>query len=375
MTNGTRFEHLVAVRGIAAFVVLAAHVIQVFWLRIFGLGSWPHVVSSTASYYAVVTFFVLSGFLIAYSVDLNMRRNGRLDLGEFFAARLARLYPPLLFAIALSLLVFLLLNAFGLTGTFGPIKFDGDLFVAREVIRLPPEDLLSALLMKSGLLDINGPLWSLYIEAKLYALFAGVVFLLSGRVSVVVPAMICAVAYAGIVLNPEFVRYSAIWLVGCCAYYVREGRAGSLSIRRAVLFPALVLFIVVADFGADMFSRRPQWLEGRAIGVDVAIAGVIAWVLFWVRPGSGSTSSRSDCSYSLYVTHFPIMLLFNAVMVRVADPDDPLMMVAVFSVLAVVAALGIARIGGKIENAKIEIQLRIFSLWSRTYQVLRRSGH
>ena len=69
------------------------------------------------------------------------------------------------------------------------------------------------------------------------------------------------------------------------------------------------------------------------------------------------------------------MLLFNAVMVRVADPDDPLMMVAVFSVLAVVAALGIARIGGKIENAKIEIQLRIFSLWSRTYQVLRRSGH
>lgn len=112
MTTSVKFEHLSAIRGIAAFVVLLAHIVQIFWLRIYGLQSWPHVISSEASYYAVVIFFVLSGFLIAHSVESNVKRNGELKLSEFFAARIARLYPPFIFAIVLSVFIYFLLDFF-----------------------------------------------------------------------------------------------------------------------------------------------------------------------------------------------------------------------------------------------------------------------
>ena len=157
---------LSGVRGGAALIVLFAHVIQVFWLRFSGLDTFLHLSSSAASHYAVVTFFVLSGFLITHSIELNARRYGRLRLDVFFAARIARLYPPLLVAIALSVAIYLLLGYFDLPGRAGQMKLVNDLYSAREIIHVTPREWLSALLMSHGMLEINGPLWSLYMQAN-----------------------------------------------------------------------------------------------------------------------------------------------------------------------------------------------------------------
>ena len=62
-------ECLTGLRGIAAVVVLLSHMVQVYWLRYEQLPLWVHATSSFSSAFAVKVFFVLSGFLIAHSID------------------------------------------------------------------------------------------------------------------------------------------------------------------------------------------------------------------------------------------------------------------------------------------------------------------
>jgi peptidoglycan/LPS O-acetylase OafA/YrhL len=101
------FDNLAGIRGLAAAVVLVSHVVQLHFLRFIGLGTPLHHVSSFLSEYAVVVFFILSGYLIAHTLEANIERNGSLRLDMFFAARFARLYPPLLFAVTSSLWIFM----------------------------------------------------------------------------------------------------------------------------------------------------------------------------------------------------------------------------------------------------------------------------
>src|SRR5262245_36856019 len=121
-----------AARGLSAFIVLLAHVIQVFWLRIYGISSAAYYVYFYASHYAVVTFFLLSGFLITQSIELNISRNGRFRTAEYFCARIARIYPPLLVALAVTIVVFGVFELFGLPGTSSLLSAPGDLYTARE---------------------------------------------------------------------------------------------------------------------------------------------------------------------------------------------------------------------------------------------------
>lgn len=114
-------------RGFAAVSVLAFHACGMSWDMITG-GIAP-----------VVVFFVLSGFLLARSLDHNS------DLLIFVRHRLFRLLPA---AIATVLLLTILFRSYGFHIGYLP-SFD------------PLNVLLNALLIKS---DINGVMWSLTVE-------------------------------------------------------------------------------------------------------------------------------------------------------------------------------------------------------------------
>ncbi len=219
MADG-RFDNLASFRGSAAFVVFLAHLVTIHLLRFAGLGSPLHQISSVMSEYAVLVFFVISGFLIAHSLEVNAARDGRLKLGVFLAARFARLYPPLLFGIAISLLVYMVMQAFGLPGRNGPLRLAGDIFAVRDVIHVGVMEVLGAAAMVQGMLDINGPLWSLFMEAKLYVLFACALgWILSPRRIVLLPVFVFCV-WLGLRYNPGFAGYAVIWLIGSVSYYL-----------------------------------------------------------------------------------------------------------------------------------------------------------
>ncbi len=132
-----------SLRGIAALTVVGDHVSGQLsplpgysWLDGFASQLIAAFSNGTG---AVVTFFVLSGFVLARSLDRNP------DPGRFFRNRLLRLFPA---AIAVVSLLTLLSWRFGL-------------YVGYQASFEPLDVILNMLMIRS---DINGVMWSMTVE-------------------------------------------------------------------------------------------------------------------------------------------------------------------------------------------------------------------
>jgi peptidoglycan/LPS O-acetylase OafA/YrhL len=329
-------------------------VVQLHFLRFVGLDTPLHQISSITSEYAVIVFFILSGYLITHSLEMNIERNVKLRLDIYLVARIARLYPPLLYAIGVSATVFLAMDVFGLPGRNGALILPGDLYAAREVVHLSLGEIKNALFLLQGMLEINGPLWSLYIEAKLYILFACLLVLITE--GSIVRKLVCAlvfyfVAKAGLSLNPGFATYAAIWLIGALAYYVWNER-GSRWNRIGIC----VALIAAAEFWVVLKDEvQPLIVASQAI-----IAVLIAWLMFKLRLRVPASQRLSDSSYSLYATHFPVIMLAQSLLISTGS-DSVIAAIAV-AILSIAAAAGVALIGGAIEAKKTALQSNLLAI-------------
>lgn len=132
-----------SLRGIAALAVVGYHV-HGQWSELPAFGWFDSFISrlfgaSSNGTGAVVTFFVLSGFVLARSLDSNS------DPVRFFRNRLFRLFPA---AVAVVTLFTVLHWQFGL-------------FVGYEASFDLADVILNMLLIRS---DINGVMWSMTVE-------------------------------------------------------------------------------------------------------------------------------------------------------------------------------------------------------------------
>lgn len=351
------FDNLAGIRGVAAAVVLLSHVVQLHFLRFFGLNTPVHQISSITSEYAVVVFFILSGYLIAHTLEANIERNGQLKLDVYAAARIARLYPPFLYAIVVSLTVFLIMDIFGLPGRGGSLSLPGDLYAARDIVHLSLVEIGGAFFMLQGMLEINGPLWSLYMEAKLYVLFACALALI-GKCGIVKKLILAVIFYCvaktGLELNPGFADYAAVWLIGALMYYVWSEFSGWSN-----RFLMCLALIVVAEGWHVLNEGATLWIVSR----DMLIAVIISWFLFKLRVRAPVSRRLADCSYSLYATHFPVILLAQSLLISIGS--DSLGAAIGVSLASVSAALVVALIGGAIEAKKSCVQGWLLALTSR----------
>ena len=135
---------LESVRGIAAVVVVVYHVIALYG-DISGSGM-----------VAVVVFFVLSGFVLARSLERDC------DAARFARRRFFRLVPPAAAVVALLACLHWRFGFYvGYEGSFDPFNV-----------------LLNALLVRS---DLNGVMWSLTVEAFAAPFVFGAFWLLRSR--------------------------------------------------------------------------------------------------------------------------------------------------------------------------------------------------
>lgn len=148
----TRVESL---RGIAALAVAFFHTgttAERVWLSApdaLGLTAfddrWFRLYMSVANGSgAVVAFFVMSGFVLARSLDNNVAAEGRVGAAKYFVSRVFRIYPAVIAAIGVFTLAYLTLG----------IAFDNGNYDL-------PNVLLNMLLLRS---DINHVTWSLTVE-------------------------------------------------------------------------------------------------------------------------------------------------------------------------------------------------------------------
>ncbi|GAB3743359.1 acyltransferase family protein [Lysobacter olei] len=284
--SGTNQFHLI--RLIAAWLVIYSH-------------AWPITGAPgsdllgqltgmrTAGALAVDVFFVISGFLVAASLSRHTVR-------DFVLARALRIYPALIVCVALT--VFLMAPLL----TTAP-KYWGDhttwRYLLSNITLWRAEFWLPGVFEALPRTAINGSLWTLPIEARLY-----VCLLVAGLLGMLTPR-----------------RYLPAWALAL-------GGAAAYAWRSAPLPEHLIYLLWVTSFfitGTLLWVMRSRVrLHGGAVVVLLALTAVtrgsvafiptyfvlVAYGTFWLAfLGQRAIIRRTDLSYGLYLYGWPAQQL------------------------------------------------------------------
>lgn len=302
-----RFYWLDLLRFLAALMVVIAHTRGTVFVEYGALAIGEKTPIITAAYAftrianeAVVLFFVLSGFLV------GGRALGRILAGSFrptdYAVdRSVRILLPLIPALILTTVVRLIID-----GYFNPAHFFGNLFSLQGVF--------------FPVFGGNGPLWSLSYEVWFYVLAWAVgVISLNNKFHLVASCMVILVAMIFTSLAPV---YLFCWMIGAFAYVRRTTRFSGSALVVSVFLS--VYGVIAIQLGNDSVSvsvglLKPFFpaLAVSQIILSVGLALLIQQAINFV-PKSRLVirldllgTGLAAFSYTLYLTHFPILQLME----------------------------------------------------------------
>lgn len=320
-------------RAVSIALVLLAHLVSDRWFP---------------GGFGVLTFFVISGFLIARLLFAEYKARDTISLGAFYIRRVIRLYPAVLaYTVIVSAVILVV----------APSRFDW------------PEP-VSALFYFANYLFVHYNVdhvtvtmpfthfWSLSIEEQFYIFFPALVLLLRARpASVAVLALAaCAVPLAlrfiGAVRHPELLDTEYFYLrtelrIDSIAFGVLVAALCELPRGRAfirwLIRPAPVAVAVAILFGCfawrDPFFRETIRYTLLAAAIAVGMSGVVFGARY--APANFILNSApvvwvGKLSYSLYVWH-----LAASEVVKYWLAGQPRLAVAVVALIAclVMAAL------------------------------------
>ena len=319
LARGDRVRGIDALRGVAVVLVVLHHINLRFWIDDYDVaGLLPDSLDKAlfwSGYYSVMTFFVISGFLIT---TLSIRRwafLGRIPLSRFYRLRGARILPCLL----MLLVVLSVLHRDGASD-----------FVIHPEIASLGRALVAALTFHvnwleghRGYLPANWDvLWSLSVEETFYLLFPLMCLMLRNERWI----MICMVAL--IVVGPfnrvalegrdpwgDYAYFSCMDGIafGCLAAWI----TARVQLGRPVLRVAMALGVVIA-VAIAVFRKQISDLGLTKAGLDVtALEFGVALVLIGLARGVvNATLPRGTawlrlvgrCSYEIYLTHMFVVL-------------------------------------------------------------------
>ncbi|OPB00995.1 hypothetical protein BFW87_00910 [Pseudomonas fluorescens] len=303
-------QQLDSIRALAAFAVLFGHTYQTLLLPT--LNSWFTLIV-LLSQFAVMAFFVLSGFLIGKSVCNNVSRNSVFNVGEYAVDRALRLYPPLIVALVLMVLLALIAPHFFPSGTGSLLIIDNVDFVRTEFVT-SWRDVWGALTFLNGLIVenplANSPLWSLSLEAWYYVMAAGF-FLWPGRKFLSVFLLVVTVYVTH--KSSLFYLLAPVWFSGFGLAMIHQHNPRMNNKIFGWAF-AVLSIAVAASIVYSMFNQ-PSGNEViyERINIFRLASGLwFACFLALIFGGEVRFTKRlhthASYSYTLYVIHFPVML-------------------------------------------------------------------
>jgi peptidoglycan/LPS O-acetylase OafA/YrhL len=298
-----RISGLDGIRGLAALFVVVNHI----FLRAFPGYPVDHAPFWAAWFiygrFAVVVFIVLSGFSLALS---PARHGWRLDGVSRFAERRARrILPAYWAALAFSLAVAWLVFPQPGQGVPGVKSVLVNGLLVQNVVGAPSP---------------NRAFWSMAVEAQLYLLFPLLVLMVRRWSAVMMLASATIVVSAVQLFGPHtFVIQSppdlgALFALGILtAGIVRASRA-----RRSLPWGWLSLGAVAPVLGL-IRVQGSVWTLDHLFWVDLALGPAIACLLAALATGHAVPLNRllatrpirslGLSSYSLYLTHAPIVVI------------------------------------------------------------------
>lgn len=260
---------------------------------------------------AVILFFVLSGYVIAATVD-RKKSSGWQD---YLLDRAARVYSVALPTLIFSALVALVIQLAAL-GDRGGLSVLGVLF--STVLNF---FFLGQSWGLESWVVYNQPYWSLCYEVLYYALFGVAVFAKSYWRYI-------GLLIVGLMAGPKVLLLLPCWLLGVYAYRWRDRLVMSPTVAVVVGFVLPVAILVLLNklgFGpsarawmdALIEDRKDQLEFSEDFLIDYVTAALVAINLYAVRfipirfPNAVVTFFRggANISFTLYLMHMPLIHL------------------------------------------------------------------
>jgi peptidoglycan/LPS O-acetylase OafA/YrhL len=291
------------VRWVAALVVVIGHADM--YLGLFGGGDpaqWSAFgYLGVHAHAAVIVFFVLSGYVVAYATDRKSNL-GNYGFRGYFLDRWSRIYSVLLAAVGFTL-------ALDYVGGMLSPAYDNPAFIPQDgfVFRL-----VANLISIQGIwgyriqLGSNPALWSVGYEFIYYLLF-GVLYFRAQIFRRSWVGVLVVVLVLGLI-GWKMAAYFGIWLTGVAAYHASHSR----MVKQHPISAWLVIAMLVAANHLLVYSNILGAIE---VLRDFVFAVVIAVLLslevkqmapFYLR-GRQINTYMADFSYSIYAFHTPIV--------------------------------------------------------------------
>lgn len=333
--NYKELDILHALRGFCAFYVVVFHAKFILWsggaeyLTIFPRATWSPLqylafgadMLSSAGFEMVVFFFVLSGFFIRYA-QLRKPR----PVLRFYLNRIVRIYPPYLASLALAAAVLAYLAYYhpALMAPAAGRELSTGLRVAWHETRQVTVPVLAKTLafLKSGeyFFAYNKVYWSLLPEALFYLAvpfaFRQVRVYYALSVVLYIFGVIAGILHLNIgFLVEQILLYNGFFALGSWLYDVVIADARWLAFFRRV--SGLGLLVGVAALFAVLIgaSALHKYVFSGAVASVLAVVSISALLAGRVdrqNPLIRGFHEIGIFSFSLYLYHFPLLLLCYA---------------------------------------------------------------
>ncbi len=285
------------------------------------------------SHTAVVVFFVLSGYVIAYTTTSNDR-----GPAQYAVARLSRLFSIVIPALIITAIVELFLK---LHQPLLHLQYSRDHTIVRYIIC---SLFLNELWFSSSAPLMNVPLWSLSFEFWYYTIFGCWFYSRQKSWTLLLPILACFVA------GPKILVLMPVWFFGYLAY-----RLPLPVLKIPILLVLLVVCITTTVFIVAKMPAYPavigtkpllwasqfftDWLAGIGIASFLWLLPLLNYFkvekkfLVYMR-------KIGDFTFPLYVLHLPLIILCKSTLVYQFNNVTQLLLV-IFTVLSLAILLGI----------------------------------
>jgi peptidoglycan/LPS O-acetylase OafA/YrhL len=304
-------NYLDGIRGLAALYVVAFHV-RAAAIHYGPAPSWCPLGWAAGGSEAVAAFIVLSGFVLGLPVARGVPFSTR----RFARHRCRRILPAYFAAMIAAGLVIYFAPAL-----FAPALYGGHTYpwsLRRTLVTHPT--LTQSFVPGQGVAVI-APAWSLSVEWAIYALFALLLVPVRSRFGPAAAVVVAVTTAAALTLSLPALYWSSFWFVACFGFglaaaewYVRGGRGPWLPVA-VVLWVAAVVATATEPNTAHPRGPLPDTLTGAAVAASI-LALARGPSLLRRALESRPLAWLGGISYSLYLTHSPLLIVADSSCVR-----------------------------------------------------------